>query len=450
MQRSLPILLLLLTLVCLLASVPAQAQLVPPIQLQFFNSAGTGPAASGFLCTTQSGGNVSQLTYQDQALTTPNQNPVRLNAAGRPVNGSNEVAIFLQQLNYRFTLYAAGTGNTCNGVTVGAQLKQVDGVNGVLVSGSAQIANLGLGAAADGTARLLVSQASNTATILIVNSSVSKNWGIYNITNGSATDLRFNESNASADRVTLQAGGNVGVGTTNPTETLHVNGTGRFTRIGLGAASDGSNLLQGPNGSILNSSGAIADAYVGPHAIGGATNSAIQLNITGAFSHTANGAAIQLVTTLSPSAGLTSDGIVVVPTFNKAGSGTHPRFSGIYIAPAFGAGAASITDIMSLDIESFAAPASTTTATALRAAAPTGATTLNDAAKFLKSDGSTIILELKGSGDILWGKPLVSLGGGTTPTLGTIGGSGPTSAAQNSWMQVQDSSGNNFWVPVWK
>lgn len=52
--------------------------------------------------------------------------------------------------------------------------------------------------------------------------------------------------------------------------------------------------------------------------------------------------------------------------------------------------------------------------------------------------------------DIQWGKALVSLGGGAAPTLGTIGGSGPASAAQNSWMQVKDSAGNSFWVPAWK
>lgn len=52
--------------------------------------------------------------------------------------------------------------------------------------------------------------------------------------------------------------------------------------------------------------------------------------------------------------------------------------------------------------------------------------------------------------DIRWGRALVALGGGAAPTLGTIGGSGPATAAQNSWMRVIDSSGNPFWVPVWK
>lgn len=45
---------------------------------------------------------------------------------------------------------------------------------------------------------------------------------------------------------------------------------------------------------------------------------------------------------------------------------------------------------------------------------------------------------------------LVALGGGATPTLGTIGGSGPATAAQNTWLKMLDSTGAAFWVPAWK
>jgi hypothetical protein len=45
---------------------------------------------------------------------------------------------------------------------------------------------------------------------------------------------------------------------------------------------------------------------------------------------------------------------------------------------------------------------------------------------------------------------LVALGGGAAPTLGTIGGSGPTAAAQNTWCKMLDSAGAVFWVPAWK
>jgi hypothetical protein len=55
-----------------------------------------------------------------------------------------------------------------------------------------------------------------------------------------------------------------------------------------------------------------------------------------------------------------------------------------------------------------------------------------------------------GTSDIRWGKALVALGGGAAPTVGTIGGSGPATAAQNSWLRLQDSAGNACWVPIWK
>ena len=45
---------------------------------------------------------------------------------------------------------------------------------------------------------------------------------------------------------------------------------------------------------------------------------------------------------------------------------------------------------------------------------------------------------------------LVTLGGGAAPTFGTIGGSGPATAAQNSWLLLKDSTGASFWVPAWK
>jgi hypothetical protein len=40
------------------------------------------------------------------------------------------------------------------------------------------------------------------------------------------------------------------------------------------------------------------------------------------------------------------------------------------------------------------------------------------------------------------------LGGGAAPTFGTIGGSGPGAAAQNSWIPI-NSNGVTYWVPAW-
>ena len=77
-----------------------------------------------------------------------------------------------------------------------------------------------------------------------------------------------------------------------------------------------------------------------------------------------------------------------------------------------------------------------------------------DAAGTIYSNIYTVVsgnLNLSPStGDIQWNKALVALGGGAAPTLGTIGGTGPATAAQNTWMRVLDSAGVAFWVPAWK
>ena len=42
----------------------------------------------------------------------------------------------------------------------------------------------------------------------------------------------------------------------------------------------------------------------------------------------------------------------------------------------------------------------------------------------------------------------IALGGGATATLGTIGGSGPTTAAQAQWVEI-DVNGVAHWIPAW-
>ena len=61
-----------------------------------------------------------------------------------------------------------------------------------------------------------------------------------------------------------------------------------------------------------------------------------------------------------------------------------------------------------------------------------------------------VILSPATGNDIHLARDLIALGGGAAPTLGTIGGSGPATAAQNSWMRFLDGSGAPMWVPVWK
>lgn len=91
---------------------------------------------------------------------------------------------------------------------------------------------------------------------------------------------------------------------------------------------------------------------------------------------------------------------------------------------------------------------------AIRLANATGVTTRNNAnsANFtlISSNSFDQLVLAGGSTDIQWGRALVALGGGAAPTLGTIGGSGPATAAQNTWLRMIDSTGAAFWVPVWK
>lgn len=126
-------LVLILTLLLAFSGVlPAQnlGEIMPPIYPVFFNLNGVTPVANGFICTTVSGGTGNLFTYRTPALTagTENQNPIRLNTAGRAVNGATLVPIYLQAASYRISVYAAGTGINCNGTQVGALLYQHDGV----------------------------------------------------------------------------------------------------------------------------------------------------------------------------------------------------------------------------------------------------------------------------------------------------------------------------------
>jgi len=50
--------------------------------------------------------------------------------------------------------------------------------------------------------------------------------------------------------------------------------------------------------------------------------------------------------------------------------------------------------------------------------------------------------------DNRWGPGSIALGGGAGATLGTIGGSGPTAAAQSSWIKVNIGGSARF-IPIW-
>lgn len=115
----------LLALLACVVPVSAQGWLMPDIQQEQFGVLGTF-ATNGFICTYASGTTTPLSTYTDNGLTSAAQNPIRLNSAGRPSQSSVEVSIYLTAQSYKFAIYAAGTGNTCSGTTVGTLIRTVD------------------------------------------------------------------------------------------------------------------------------------------------------------------------------------------------------------------------------------------------------------------------------------------------------------------------------------
>jgi hypothetical protein len=90
------------------------ASLAPPIRHQFFDDNGD-PLALGYLYSYEAGTSTPLATYSDSALSVPNDNPISLDASGRPAVGGSEVAIYLEAVAYKFVLTDA------DGVTVWSQ-----------------------------------------------------------------------------------------------------------------------------------------------------------------------------------------------------------------------------------------------------------------------------------------------------------------------------------------
>jgi len=124
----------LLALVCVIALVSSSASqgVLPPfVPLDFPNALGTGPNALGFVCTFQAGTSTLLDTYSNVGLTVANQNPVRLNVAGRPAFSGAEISMYMLPQAYKFSWYAAGgvgTPSCTNSSTMGSLIKTVDNV----------------------------------------------------------------------------------------------------------------------------------------------------------------------------------------------------------------------------------------------------------------------------------------------------------------------------------
>jgi hypothetical protein len=60
-----------------------------------------------------------------------------------------------------------------------------------------------------------------------------------------------------------------------------------------------------------------------------------------------------------------------------------------------------------------------------------------------------LTLGVTGTGVINTAYAVTALGGGSTATLGTIGGSGPATLTQNSWLKIKINGTVSF-IPVWR
>jgi hypothetical protein len=107
--------------------------------------------------------------------------------------------------------------------------------------------------------------------------------------------------------------------------------------------------------------------------IGGAPSGTIQLFLTGTIAPAGTGRALDLSTTINANAGSNTYGILVGTVIVEAGSGTHAVLAGLKISLGFTGGAATTTNTVGIDIDSFVAPGGI--ATGLRVAAPTGGAT---------------------------------------------------------------------------
>jgi hypothetical protein len=73
----------------------------------------------------------------------------------------------------------------------------------------------------------------------------------------------------------------------------------------------------------------------------------------------------------------------------------------------------------------------------------------NNTYALIGGNASDQVVLAGGTTDIKWGKAEIALGGGSSATLGTVAGSGPSTATQNGWLKVINSDGQSRFIPTW-
>jgi len=423
----------LLAAVCLLlvGTLPVAAQtynLSPVAHQQFFDSSGN-PLSGGKLYTCTAGSScpgTPLATYSDSSGTS-NANPVILDSGGW-------ATVYLSTSAYKFVL------KTSADVTVWTQ----DNV---------QVFNSLLGAALGGTG--LNTSASNGVPSINAGTwqvnAITQNGVLYG---GASNALSFTSAPSSNSVLTVSGGV--------PTWSA----TPQLTREGIGVAADavyplniadGTANTRGINLAITSASGT---NYGGYSSVTGAatTNYGYYATVSGASTNysfygaagtflNAGLNALGNLATANVQGNLTDNGILTVGTLS-------PNRLGILELVGNSSASGTIGELDFVHKNGGTYNAIVSVQGARNGADNTGkliVATMNAgvSATRLTVDSSTITLG-DGTLDVKWAKALVALGGGAAPTLGTIGGSGPATAGQNSWLRVIDSTGAAFWVPVWK
>ena len=152
---------------------------------------------------------------------------------------------------------------------------------------------------------------------------------------------------------------------------LTVNNNVRVESLGIGVAPSGTAGRLTVNENLIVSG-------VGPDALGGVTAANVRLYLRGVFP--ASGVAssergLFEQVSISPTAGQSGYIWDISGTLVEAGSLTHTEMGAIRVELTITAGAANVTDAFCVDIPTFAAQTTTTVATGLRVANPTGAST---------------------------------------------------------------------------
>src|SRR3989338_4202773 len=179
-----------------------------------FQITNTANLASGELLTITGGGNVG-IGTTDPSSTLHVQNAIGTQFQWtRTSQGSGTLGI--DNITGVADVIIAPTVNG-SGTVLQYRISAGSTVSGLTLD---ETGNVGIGTTAPGS-KLEVSVTTGNNAIAITNSSAATNktWIAYPVTNGVSTDLKFYDT---ADRVTFQAGGNVGIGTTGPAGMLHI------------------------------------------------------------------------------------------------------------------------------------------------------------------------------------------------------------------------------------